>query len=271
MNRRFFQRLLVPPVLLWMPTTSTGFQTAVQHSSSTIVRRNSHSTTSTTDGTDDWDSNGYWNRQIRKQGEERPAYQWFKDRTSLPFDCTACGKCCKTKGQVYMTPEEHAKAADLLSMSKQEFVQQYASHTLVDETNGDLWVRLLDQSITSTPTTSDHHGCIFLNEDNTCQIYEARPIQCSTYPFWPSILASRAAWNREVRRADEEKDGRRQDLPVWTLEGGGCEGMRVVHADDEEEEKDAGVPRDQVYEQAYWYEHDDRRFPRSKDNPSSVE
>ena len=148
-----------------------------------------------------------------------------------------------------MTPEELNQAAELLNLSNEEFIQHYASHTLVDETSGDLWVRLLDQSSTSSGVD---HGCIFLNEDNTCQIYEARPIQCSTYPFWPNILASRAAWNNEVRRADHDDD--RRDLPLWTLENGGCEGLRVVNDDEEDDDEISGVPREQVYEEAYWYE-----------------
>ena len=161
-----------------------------------------------------------------------------------------------------MTPEEHSKAADLLGLSKEEFIQQYASHTLVDDNNGDLWVRLLDQS--SSSSSDMDHGCIFLNKDNTCQIYEARPIQCSTYPFWPNILASREAWNKEVRRADDDD---RNDLPIWTLEGGGCEGMQVVDSQQDGDEDEIGVPRDRVYEEVYWYEHDERRFPRSKEIP----
>ena len=39
------------------------------------------------------DEDSYWMQQIRKQGKERQDLQWFKSKTSLPFDCTACGKC----------------------------------------------------------------------------------------------------------------------------------------------------------------------------------
>ncbi|MHA1726291.1 MAG: YkgJ family cysteine cluster protein, partial [Promethearchaeota archaeon] len=37
----------------------------------------------------------------------------------------------------------------------------------------------------------------FLNDDYTCAIYEARPIQCKTYPFWTSIFKDRGSLNYE--------------------------------------------------------------------------
>jgi uncharacterized protein len=256
MNYRVLYRVFISPVLLWTPITSTAFPVGFQHRPK--HHRRQHSTTDESSEDLEWGSDAYWLNQIHKQAEKRPEYQWFQNRSSLPFDCTACGKCCKTQGQVYMTPEEHGEAAELLGISKEEFLQKYASHTLVDETNGESWVRLIDQS------SDTDHGCIFLQKDNTCQIYEARPIQCSTYPFWPNILASKAAWNAEVRRADDEEDS---DLPVWSSEDGGCEGMLLVRDDDDDEPDENGVPIPRVYEQAYFYEHDERRFPRGQEIP----
>jgi len=37
--------------------------------------------------------------------------------------------------------------------------------------------------------------CCFL-VDRKCVVYEDRPIQCKTWPFWESNLRSRAAWKR---------------------------------------------------------------------------
>jgi Fe-S-cluster containining protein len=40
--------------------------------------------------------------------------------------------------------------------------------------------------------------CIFLGEDGKeCSIYEARPIQCRTYPFWPRLLENPESWEAE--------------------------------------------------------------------------
>lgn len=36
------------------------------------------------------------------------------------------------------------------------------------------------------------YDCVFW--DGGCVVYEARPLQCRTFPFWPSVLASEEAW-----------------------------------------------------------------------------
>ena len=41
--------------------------------------------------------------------------------------------------------------------------------------------------------------CVFFhNESRTCQVYNARPRQCRTWPFWNSNLSSPDAWQRAV-------------------------------------------------------------------------
>ena len=33
--------------------------------------------------------------------------------------------------------------------------------------------------------------CVFLNEDRSCGVYHVRPLQCSTYPWWPELMPQR--------------------------------------------------------------------------------
>ena len=47
------------------------------------------------------------------------------------------------------------------------------------------------------------HGfdCVFLDRDTVpgkaiCGLYEVRPVQCRTWPFWPEVLRNERAWNR---------------------------------------------------------------------------
>ena len=40
------------------------------------------------------------------------------------------------------------------------------------------------------------------------RVYPVRPLQCRTYPFWPEVLASRQAWQREARRCEGINRGR---------------------------------------------------------------
>lgn len=35
--------------------------------------------------------------------------------------------------------------------------------------------------------------------EGKCTAYEARPVQCSTYPFWPFIAGSERSWREESR------------------------------------------------------------------------
>ena len=62
-------------------------------------------------------------------------------------------------------------------------------------------------------------GCVFLSKEGQCGIYEARPIQCSTYPWWPSLLESEEAWEDEAVVPDD------QEGEHWNEEDGGCEGI----------------------------------------------
>ncbi len=44
--------------------------------------------------------------------------------------------------------------------------------------------------------------CPFLDQQGSCRIYAVRPQQCRSYPFWPELVQTRAAWRREARRCE---------------------------------------------------------------------
>ncbi len=50
--------------------------------------------------------------------------------------------------------------------------------------------------------------CVFLNEKG-CSVYEGRPRQCRTYPFWMSILESEEHWEEEKKSCPGIGGGRR--------------------------------------------------------------
>jgi Fe-S-cluster containining protein len=46
---------------------------------------------------------------------------------------------------------------------------------------------------------SGKYDCVFLDRGSgkaTCSLYEARPSQCRTWPFWSENLTSEAAWQQ---------------------------------------------------------------------------
>ena len=192
-----------------------------------------------------------YQKELESQGSS-----WIDSISSLPFECTSCGKCCRTIGNVYMSPEETSAAAEYTNKTVPEFIQSYASHTIhaTDSRDEQLPYILLD-NVESEKGPS----CVFLDpETNFCQIYPVRPIQCSTYPFWSSLLENEYNWNDEARRTDDDLSS---SLPPWTAEGGGCEGMGILSPKTTSSTTE-GVPIAQALKQVTLYDKDDRRLPR---------
>ena len=158
--------------------------------------------------------------------------------SNLPFHCTGCGKCCKTRGDVIVSPNEVKKAANYLNITVTQFKDLYGEYEQHDSSSqskdlcSSSWIILKN---------NNEGACIFLDENNMCSIYEARPLQCSTYPFLPRIMESSKSWNNEVRLRDDEVDNYDDDddddiinqefknqPKYWSVEDGGCEGMNFI-------------------------------------------
>eukprot|EP00535_Pseudo-nitzschia_heimii_P000876 CAMPEP_0197186610 /NCGR_PEP_ID=MMETSP1423-20130617/14260_1 /TAXON_ID=476441 /ORGANISM="Pseudo-nitzschia heimii, Strain UNC1101" /LENGTH=260 /DNA_ID=CAMNT_0042637975 /DNA_START=107 /DNA_END=885 /DNA_ORIENTATION=+ len=198
---------------------------------------------------------------------------WLDSMKQLPFDCTGCGNCCRTTGNVYMSPEEVVLAAACKNITTSEFIDKYAEYELLtsstkrfDDARAVPWILLQNIEAINTKKSA---ACIFLdNETNQCEIYSARPIQCSTYPFWSNILESEKNWNAEVRRkhsVDSDEDGIHSNIPVWTPDNGGCEGMKPVESIDAKfiVNESEGVAVDSALQQLSLYEFGERRTPRT--------
>lgn len=188
-----------------------------------------------------------------------PWYMNLNGDETLPFSCTGCGKCCKTKGEVYFSPSELKKAASHLDVSISEFKQKYVALESSDKEE-DQWVMLKN---------NEEGGCIFLNEENQCGIYEARPLQCSTYPFVPRIMKSAHTWNEEVRAMDDddikslstnEEDNTSQKR-YWSVEEGGCEGMNFISSSSDEI---GGVSVAEAHATLEFFKRYQRQFPQTK-------
>ena len=68
------------------------------------------------------------------------------------------------------------------------------------ETFISLYCRFVDFGLyylVSLKERSDY-DCIFLTEKG-CAIYNARPLQCRTYPFWKGIADSPESWKGEMK------------------------------------------------------------------------
>ncbi|MEI6242459.1 MAG: YkgJ family cysteine cluster protein [Chlamydiota bacterium] len=106
---------------------------------------------------------------------------WYS--RGIPFQCQSCGKCCQGKGFVHLSLEDMEKISQFLSLDIKKFQALYTRQ------EGD---KIL---LKDSPGTDD---CIFLSQ-NKCTIYLARPIQCQTFPWWPSFLESPTSWKHLVK------------------------------------------------------------------------
>lgn len=136
--------------------------------------------------------------------------EWYSE--GLSFECTGCGQCCTgAPGYVWVTPEEIESIAHHLSLSVSEFSKKY--------------IRRVGKrfSLTEHPKTFD---CDFL-VGKRCSIYEVRPVQCRTFPWWPHIMKSPEAWrntatycegiNPQAKKVSKEKIDEQLDLYNTTL------------------------------------------------------
>ena len=88
--------------------------------------------------------------------------------------CKECGgRCCTGEsGYMWISEEEAKKAASFLLMDLQSFAAKYLLSA-----NGKLSLK--------EKRYKDGHACAFFDEEaKQCSIYEARPLQCQTFPFW---------------------------------------------------------------------------------------
>jgi uncharacterized protein len=130
------------------------------------------------------------------------AHAWFErpdptGRTTtgergLRFSCTLCGNCCTgAPGFVRFTDAEGQRIADRLGLSFAQFLDRYTHMTPAG------------RSLTERETEFGQ-DCVFLDRETVpgkavCGVYEDRPGQCKTWPFWPDNTARRNEWERAAR------------------------------------------------------------------------
>ena len=103
---------------------------------------------------------------------------WYKD--GLRFRCTGCVNCCTgAPGAVWVTDDE---------------IRRIAEHT--GKTIGEVRLFHTRLVVGRTSLTEFANGdCTFFDgETRRCTIYEARPTQCRTWPFWPGNVETPEAW-----------------------------------------------------------------------------
>lgn len=103
-------------------------------------------------------------------------------RNGIRFECQGSGKCCKARGDygyVYLTYNDRKRLAHHLGIPPREFTRRYT-------VKSDGYFHLKDPDM----------DCPFFSEMR-CTVYDARPHQCRTWPFWPENMNERT-WEEEI-------------------------------------------------------------------------
>ncbi len=100
-----------------------------------------------------------------------------KDGFSYKFDPKACSlceaKCCTGEsGYIFVSPSEIKNIASFVGMSESDFIDTF------------LYKVGFKYSIKERKNGTNYECAFYSKAKNQCTIYEVRPNQCITFPFW---------------------------------------------------------------------------------------
>lgn len=110
-------------------------------------------------------SNAKWLQQIKRL-QDRYVDNLFHEAHYAVFeeiDCLKCANCCKTTSPIFRDVDIN-RLSKRLKTNPSQFIANY----LHMDNEG-------DYVLNSSP-------CVFLQEDNKCEVYEDRPLACREYP-----------------------------------------------------------------------------------------
>jgi len=129
--------------------------------------------------------------------ESKREQPWYHE--GLRFRCTGCGGCCTgAPGYVWVNKAEVEALAAAIDIDVEQFEKRYVRmvgirRSLVEFPNGD---------------------CVFFDSKRrVCEVYDVRPRQCRTWPFWRSNLHTPESWDETCRNCPGASRG-----PVVPLE-----------------------------------------------------
>lgn len=111
----------------------------------------------------------------------------------IKFECKQCGNCCNVQGYVFIFPNDLDRLIENSGFTLEELQKTYLSTV-------DGYTVFRD---------AGSGACIFWDHIvKGCKIYEARPTQCRTYPFWKTLLYRKRRWEEELDTCPGIGEGR---------------------------------------------------------------
>lgn len=109
---------------------------------------------------------------------------WYEK--GLRFECAQCGKCCGGEpGYVWVDDADIARIARKLGYEPHRFEAAF--------------VRIVRGRHKSLTELANGDCVLFDAETRGCRVYDARPVQCRTWPFWQRNLESPNTWKKVAR------------------------------------------------------------------------
>lgn len=113
----------------------------------------------------------------------------------LNFSCNNCSACCRFEpGMVRLSQEDLHRLSTWAEVTDEQFILMYCR-----------WVENNEGTKTLCLREKSNYDCIFWKDG--CTAYEARPVQCRTYPFWTSLLQDKESWESEKKRCPGLDEG----------------------------------------------------------------
>ena len=103
--------------------------------------------------------------QLKKQRSKKinEKFNDLHDEEFKTMDCLNCANCCKTTSPIFRNADIN-RLSKYLRMKSGAFTEKYLRLDSDD-----------DYVLKKSP-------CAFLDEDNTCKVYDVRPLACREYP-----------------------------------------------------------------------------------------
>jgi len=124
----------------------------------------------------------------------------------LRFECTRCSRCCRhTSGYVFLSSADLERLKSAKRMGRVDFLRTYC--------------RRISFGVAQRVSLREKKNldCV-LWEDGGCSVYESRPLQCRSFPFWSACVSSLEQWEIHAEQCPGMGKGTlhsRQTIDEW--------------------------------------------------------
>lgn len=117
---------------------------------------------------------------------------FYNDRKEkgLRFECRRCSACCRyDPGTVSLSENDLSKLIVWSGLERDDFIEKYCRWVEISRCGDVAEERLCLKE-------KPGYDCILW--DKGCTAYDARPLQCSSFPFWDYLVKDERLWENQA-------------------------------------------------------------------------